>query len=197
VLALAEWSPAEALCDPMCGAGTIPIEAGLLALGRAPGLERAFATSRWPLFAARPELERALVEEARARLAAPPAFSPTITGSDREPKVVESARRNAARSGLAAHVAFTCADLADVRAPAPTGLVVLNPPYGRRLGDPRRVARATRDLGRALRARFGGWRAAVLLPARTTPDALGLPVTARFPLTNGGLRVALVVSAIR
>src|SRR5450432_1462200 len=48
VLALAGWMPAEALCDPMCGAGTIPIEAGLLALDRAPGLERAFATSRWP-----------------------------------------------------------------------------------------------------------------------------------------------------
>ncbi|HVR01984.1 MAG TPA: SAM-dependent methyltransferase, partial [Polyangia bacterium] len=171
VLALAEWSPAEALCDPMCGAGTIPIEAGLLAQGRAPGLERAFAATRWPLFAARPDLERALVEEARARLAAPPAFAPTITGSDRDPKIVESARRNAARAGLAAHVTFTCADLADVHAPVPTGLVVVNPPYGRRLGDPGRVARATRDLGRALRARFAGRRAAVLLPARTPPGA--------------------------
>ncbi|HEY2729074.1 MAG TPA: SAM-dependent methyltransferase [Polyangia bacterium] len=197
VLALAEWSPAEALCDPMCGAGTIPIEAALLAQGHAPGLERAFAAARWPLFAESPDLERALVEEARARLVAPPVISPPITGSDRDPKIVESARRNAARASLAAHVTFTCADLADVRAPAPTGLVVLNPPYGRRLGDPRRVARATRDLGRALRARFAGWRAAVLLPARTPPDALALPVTARFPLTNGGLRVALVVCAIR
>src|SRR5450432_218964 len=196
VLALAGWMPAEALCDPMCGAGTIPIEAGLLALDRAPGLERAFATSRWPLFADRPELERALLDEARARAATSAPSALTITGSDRDPKLVESARRNAARAGVEALVTFTCADLADARAPGATGLVVVNPPYGRRLGDPRRIDRAYRDLGRALRARFAGWRAAVLVPARTPPTALGLPVTARFPLTNGGLRVALVVSRL-
>jgi putative N6-adenine-specific DNA methylase len=195
VLALADWSPAEALCDPMCGSGTIPIEGASWALDRAPGLDRAFATARWPLYADRPELERALLEDARARAAAPRAAI-VVAGSDRDPKVVESARRNAARAGIGAHVAFTCADLADARAPAPTGLVVVNPPYGRRLGDPRRIDRAYRDLGRALRARFAGWRAAVLVPARTPPAALGLPVTARFPLTNGGLRVALVVCRV-
>jgi putative N6-adenine-specific DNA methylase len=195
VLALAEWSPAEALCDPMCGAGTIPIEAALIAAASAPGLERAFATTRWPLFAARPELERALVDEARARVTPPP--SPlVITGSDRDPKLVESARRNAARAGVSELVTFSCADLADARAPAPAGLVVVNPPYGRRLGDVRRIDRAYRDLGRTLRARFSDWRAAVLVPARTPPNALGLPVTARFPLVNGGLRVALVVCRI-
>jgi putative N6-adenine-specific DNA methylase len=195
VLALADWSPAEALCDPMCGAGTIPIEAALIALGRAPGLTRAFATARWPLFAEHPELERALLDEARARLTTPPAAT-VIAGSDRDPKLVESARRNAARAGADAHISFTCADLADARAPATTGLVVFNPPYGRRLGDPRRVDRAYRDLGRALRARFSGWRAAVLVPARTPPEALGLPVVATFPLVNGGFRVTLVVCRV-
>ena len=202
VLALADWSPAEALCDPMCGAGTIPIEAGLIGLSRAPGLARAFAASRWPLFADRPELERATVdealarfEEARARIAVPTAPL-VITGSDRDPKLIDSARRNAARAGVDTHVTFACADLADARAPAATGLVVVNPPYGRRLGDPRRIDRATRDLGRALRARFAGWRAAVLVPARTPPTALGLSVTARFPLVNGGLRVALLVCRV-
>jgi 23S rRNA G2445 N2-methylase RlmL/predicted rRNA methylase YqxC with S4 and FtsJ domains len=202
VLALADWSPAEALCDPMCGAGTIPIEAGLIGLGRAPGLARAFAASRWPLFADRPELERALVDEAlarfeetRARVAVPTAPL-VITGSDRDPKLIESARRNAARAGVDTHVTFACADLADARAPVAAGLVIVNPPYGRRLGDPRRIDRAYRDLGRALRARFGGWRAAVLVPARTPPTALGLPVTARFLLVNGGLRVALLVCRV-
>jgi putative N6-adenine-specific DNA methylase len=193
VLALAEWSPFEPLCDPMCGAGTIPIEAALIATARAPGAGRAFALSRWPLFAGRPELS--LLDDARARATAPP---PTlvIAGSDRDPKLVESARRNAARAGVEGNLTFACADLADVRAPAPTGLVVANPPYGRRLGDPRRIEREYRDLGRALRARFAGWRAAVLVPARLPPTALGLPVTARFALVNGGLRVALVVCSV-
>jgi putative N6-adenine-specific DNA methylase len=199
LLALAEWSPGEPLHDPMCGAGTIPIEAALLATGRAPGLERAFATSRWPLFAAHPELERALVGEAReraresARADAEAPQSLKISGSDRDAKLVESARRNAARAGVGDVVTFTSADLEAARAPAAKGLVVVNPPYGRRLGDPRRTAREVRDLGRALRARFAGWRAAVLVPARVPPAALGLPVTARFSLLNGGLRVALLV----
>jgi putative N6-adenine-specific DNA methylase len=198
VLALAEWSPAEALFDPMCGAGTIPIEAALVATSRAPGLARSFATARWPLFAERPELDRALVDEARERARAGGAApeSLMIVGSDRDAKLVESARRNAERAGVAELVAFSCADLAAVRAPAATGLVVVNPPYGRRLGDPKRIDRAYRDLGRALRARFAGWRAAVLVPARSPPGALGLPVTARFPLQNGGLRVALVVCRV-
>lgn len=194
VLALAGWSPGTPLCDPMCGAGTFPIEAAAQALGLAPGLTRAFATERWPIFADAPALAAAVLEEARA--AAPATADAPITGSDRDAKLVESARRNAERAGIAARVAFTCAALTDARPPAPTGLVVVNPPYGRRLGDPRHTARSYRDLGQALRARFGGWRAAVLVPARMPPIALGLPVEKRFPLTNGGLRVELVVCAI-
>jgi putative N6-adenine-specific DNA methylase len=195
VLALADWSPSEALCDPMCGAGTIPIEAAMIAADRAPGLERAFAASRWPLYAARSAVERALVEEARER-AARSTVAAAIAGSDRDPKLVESARRNAERAGVAAHVTFACAALDEVRAPAARGLVVVNPPYGRRLGDPRRVDRAYRDLGRSLLARFAGWRAAVLVPARTRPAALGLPVVASFPLVNGGLRVTLALCRV-
>src|SRR5581483_4252953 len=97
-------------------------EAAMLAAGRAPGLERAFAAARLPLFAARPELERALRDEARARLAVAPPASP-IAGSDRDPKLVESARRNAARAGVDTRVTFTCAELGDARAPAAAGLV--------------------------------------------------------------------------
>jgi putative N6-adenine-specific DNA methylase len=198
VLALAGWTPAEPLCDPMCGAGTFPIEAAALALGRAPGLARGFATARWPLFAQHPEIQRALVEEAGARAAAAPPTPDAlvIAGSDRDPKLVESARRNAERAGVAAHVTFGCADLGDARAPAASGLVVVNPPYGRRLGDPRHVERSYRDLGRTLRARFPKWRAAVLAPARLPAKTLGLPVTATFPLVNGGLRVTLIVCQI-
>jgi putative N6-adenine-specific DNA methylase len=198
VLALAGWTPGTALCDPMCGAGTFPIEAATQALGLAPGLTRTFATERWPLFVEKPELVAAIRAEARAATATPTDDAPIvpICGSDRDAKLVESARRNAERAGVASRVTFACAALTDARPPAPSGLVVVNPPYGRRLGDPRHTARSYRDLGQALRARFGGWRAAVLVPARTPPIALGLPVEERFPLTNGGLRVELVVCAI-
>jgi putative N6-adenine-specific DNA methylase len=196
LLALADWSPTTALFDPMCGAGTIPIEAAAQTLNLAPGLTRTFALEHWPLYAEHPEIARAALEDARARGLEAPLSPVIIAGSDRDPRMITSARRNAERAGVSAQVTFTCADLADAKPPAVPGLVMLNPPYGRRLGDPRRIERTVRDLGRALRARFGGWRAGVLLPDRTPPEALGLPVGARFALTNGGLRVALLVCQV-
>jgi putative N6-adenine-specific DNA methylase len=196
LLALAGWRPDEPLYDPMCGAGTIPLEAGALALDLAPGLDRAFALDAWPALAAHADLPRALRDEARAR--ARPTLPAPIVGSDRDPQVVAAARRNAERAGLADRIVLTCADLADARPPeGRPGLVLLNPPYGRRLGgDPRAAARAYRDVGRALRAHFRGWRAGVLVPARTEPAALGLREAERHRLKNGGLPVALLVGPI-
>jgi putative N6-adenine-specific DNA methylase len=195
VLALAGWTPAEPLFDPMCGAGTIPIEAAMQATGRAPGLDRTFAYESWPVFTAHPEIARALLDEARAAIRATPSGG-AIAGSDRDPNVIASAERNAARAGVEARVTFSCAALEDARPPAGPGLVVLNPPYGRRLGDPRRIEREYRDLGRALRARFPGWRAAVLAPARVSPAALALSRPTHVPLVNGGLRVNLIVGRV-
>jgi putative N6-adenine-specific DNA methylase len=191
VLALAGWTPDTPLYDPMCGAGTFPIEAAVQAAGLAPGRGRAFAIERWPLLAKTPEGASAISSETRAAEASAP-----IAGSDRDAELVESARRNAERAGVASRVTFSAAALEDARPPAQPGLVVVNPPYGRRLGDPRRVERSYRDLGRALRARFPKWRAAVLAPSRVPPATLGLPVTATFPLVNGGLRVNLIVCQI-
>jgi putative N6-adenine-specific DNA methylase len=201
ILALAGWTPDTPLVDPMCGAGTIVLEACAQALDRAPGLARPFAVERWPIFATeagantlatmRAEAEaRAAAASERAR-DAPPV---PLVGSDRDPRAIESARHNAERAGLERFVTLACRDLSDVRPPAPAGLVVANPPYGRRLGDPRAAARIYRDLGRALRTHFAGWRAAVLVPGRLDADrALGLRVTERFALRNGGLPVTLAI----
>jgi putative N6-adenine-specific DNA methylase len=191
LLALAGWQPTSAFADPMCGAGTMPLEACAIALDVAPGLARAFALEDWPLYAEQPQLAQRLRDEARARVRA--TLPAPIVGSDRDPQMIAIAQRNAARAGFAEQLAFACADLADARPPAAHGLALLNPPYGRRIGDVRRLHRAYRDLGRALRVRFSGWRAGVLVPARTDPAALGLPVTAQSKLTNGGLPVTLLL----
>jgi len=194
LLALAEWRPDVPLYDPMCGAGTIPIEACAIALDAAPGAARSFAIESWPIVAADPALATRLRDEARARLRpAPPA---ALAGSDRDPRVIEMARRNAERAGFGAHIAFACADLADARPPATPGLVLLNPPYGHRMAAGRSRERHLRDLGRALRTRFPGWRAGVLVPAGVDASALGLPDPSRFPIVNGGLRVTLIVSQL-
>jgi putative N6-adenine-specific DNA methylase len=203
LLALAGWTPGTALVDPMCGAGTIVIEAATQALGRAPGAGRAFAMERWPLArdaAIAPALEalRAETREATGDRMDPPeapdAPDAPIMGSDRDAPTIDSARRNAERAGVAARLTLVCRAADAARPTTPTGLVITNPPYGRRLGDPRAAARGYRDLVRALRAHFRGWRAAIVTPAGLEVERqLGLRTGARFALRNGGLPIVLHV----
>jgi putative N6-adenine-specific DNA methylase len=209
LLALAGWTPDTPLVDPMCGAGTILIEAWMQARGLPPGGERSFALEAWPLCAGAEVAARlgALRAEARDRAPAPqaaphavPILVPhlvPILGADRDPRAIETARRNLARAGAEHDVTLACQDASALRPPAPTGLVVANPPYGRRLGDPRAAARGYRDLGRVLRAQFRGWQAAILVPARFDPGkTLGLRLRERIPLRNGGLAVTLALCTV-
>ena len=200
LLALAGWTPGTALCDPMCGAGTIVIEAAMQAAGRAPGT-RARLRDRELAAAGRAGDARArsptLRAEADAGVRQAASASAPIIGSDRDPRTIESARRNAERGGVAAHVTFACRDAADARPPAPTGLVITNPPYGHRLGDARAAARGYRDLGGVLRAHFRGWRVAVVAPARLdVARAMGLRSAKQFALRNGGLPIVLHVATL-
>jgi putative N6-adenine-specific DNA methylase len=193
MLLLCEWDPRTPLVDPMCGAGTLPLEAAALAMRIAPGLERGFAFERWPGFDA--ALWQRLRDEARgAQLAAPPA---PIVGGDRSPAAVGAAERNAERAGLRAQVTLTHATLDELAPPPGPGLVIMNPPYGRRLADPRSLRRLYADIGRVLRARFAGWRAALLVADMRLVDAVGARVQREHALVNGGLRVRLLELDLR
>lgn len=194
LLALCEWDPATPLVDPMCGAGTLAIEAAALALGRAPGLGRRFACEAWP--AADPDVAQRL----RARFAAAlrsEAPAP-IVASDASEESLAAARRNADRAGVAGAIRFAATPLAELRAPrgAGRGLVLVNPPWGRRLHD----LRAARDLyavlGRVLRERFHRWRAGIVVADPRHAEALRMKPTAIHRLASGGLRVRLLVFAL-
>ncbi len=203
VLALAGYDPARPLVDPMCGAGTIALEAAAWARGQAPGAGRRFAFEQWPSF----DVER----WQRLRAApATPVSAPLVWAWDRDPKAIERVRGNAARAGLTEALALAVARLGGTPGVDPPavleqlraatgglpGLVVVNPPYGKRLGTTGEAARLVRALGRTLRASFPGWRAAVLLPDVSWASALGLTDVQRHPLRNGGLRVHLVVGEV-
>lgn len=186
VLALADWDPDEPLVDPMCGSGTLPIEAATIAAGRPPGRDRTFAFQTWPSHDA--EAWTALRREHGAVGRA------VILGADRDPEVLRAAEANARRAGVADRVRFEACDVAALEAPTGRpGLVVCNPPYGARI---RGADAAWGALGRTLRERFDGWRVALLVPeGRLLSKArLRLPRVASF--TNGGLRVAVHVGAI-
>jgi putative N6-adenine-specific DNA methylase len=191
VLQLAGYRGDEPLIDAMCGSGTLAIEAADIACRRSPGRMRAFAFETLPNFDA--GALAALREHAGAAAGAQPACP--IVAFDRDARAVERARRNAARAGASDQVVFAQATLETFTPDGARGLIVLNPPYGRRLstGDTRAFFKA---LGHTLRARFSGWRVAVLVPAAIHDKVLGLHATHTFALVNGGLRVRLLVAQL-
>ncbi len=186
ILQLLGWDGSTPLVDPMCGSGTFVIEAALLAANRPPGIERTFAFMHWPRY--RPGLWQALrleAEQVRRPVAVP------LLGSDRDPRALAAARRNAERAGVDAGVRFECVELARLQAPAPAGLLLANPPYGARLEAGSDLGPLYRTLGQALRGPFAGWRGALLCPADAPLAATGCVPTPLAQLHNGGLPVTL------
>ncbi len=193
LLALAEWDPATPLVDPFCGSGTLAIEAAGIALRRAPGLDRGFALEAWPCADA--DLFRALRAEAAAdaaSAAAPP--EPRIFCFDQSEGAIARAARNAARAGVSAQIHFERRELALLRAPRRRGrgLVLANPPYGRRLGDASAARETYARLGRVLKERFARWQAAIVAPTPALAAALRIRPVAAHRLAHGGLRIALL-----
>ncbi|HYB65938.1 MAG TPA: bifunctional 23S rRNA (guanine(2069)-N(7))-methyltransferase RlmK/23S rRNA (guanine(2445)-N(2))-methyltransferase RlmL [Steroidobacteraceae bacterium] len=182
--------------DPLCGSGTLCIEAALIAGDRAPGLTRDyFGFLGWRGHDA-PLWER-LRAEALARARAGEASSASVRGRDRDGQAIRAARDNAAHAGVAARVQLEVGALADAaplagRGPDRPGLLATNPPYGVRLED-RAAARAVhRELGAVLRARFSGWSAAVLTGAPELGMELGLRAYRTHTLWNGAIECRLL-----
>lgn len=179
------YDGSEALCDPLCGSGTIAIEGALLAMGRAPGLLRRFAFEEWPGFS-RDEYQR-LRSEARAR-ERPAPFA--IEASDQDAGAVAAARQNAAKAGVELRVVQR--RLAELPPDDGAGLVACNPPYGVRVS----AGEVWRELGDALRRR-PRWRAAAVIADERAAASSRLGLKAAAQTENGGLRVALSVVPAR
>lgn len=193
----ARWDPRTPLVDPLCGSGTIAIEAAMLARRISPGLARNFAAQHWP------EVGASVYEAARerAREAMLPRAVAPIVGSDRDAGAIAAARANAERAGVAAEIEFIERSLSaatppvtspSVTSPSGAGLLIANPPYGIRIGD----ATALRDLfariGQLARGPFTGWSVALLSADRALDAQVGLPFTERFRTSNGGIPVHLI-----
>ena len=191
LLRWAGWRGEEPLVDPMCGSGTFPIEAALIAAGRAPGLGRAFPFEAWPVLNQRHW--QALVAEAQEAEQREAAL-PLLVGYDRDERAVAVARRNAERANCQAALRLERRPIAELAPPegASPGLVICNPPYGERIGSMNALLEVHRDLGRALRA-FQGWRVVVLTTQRPLYDAvraeLGRPRAQVLRFQHGGLKV--------
>ncbi|MDP6932240.1 MAG: hypothetical protein QGG40_04950 [Myxococcota bacterium] len=175
MLFLAGWTGDEALVDPFCGVGTLPIEAALLASGSPPGVGRSYSFRDWPA------LQR--MKESPSR---PRALRVPIIGADREPRALTACAENGRRAGTR-HIEWRQCDVADIEPPAATGLVVTNPPYGIRLGQ--NVEGVYVTFGHTLRARFTGWRVLFLAPSPELARKVDRSATCLTMFPNGGVRV--------
>ena len=185
----AEWDGQSPLVDPMCGSGTIPIEAALIARRMAPGLKRGFAFMHWPGFDADAWREVHARAESEVR-----AHSPvSITGRDRDAGAIAAARENAMRAGVADDVTFGEGALSALSAEGGPGFLVSNPPYGVRVGEEARLRDLYATLGKLVTQRLDGWTVALLTANPRLDHATGLDWREVFRTSNGGIPVRLIV----
>ena len=187
ILRLAGWTPHDVLLDPMCGSGTIPLEAALMARQAAPGIARNFGFERLLIHDAT-QWERQREAARTKQIAAAPS---TIYASDRDPAMVEVAQRTFQGAGIATDIRLKQSDVLELLAPAAQGVMVINPPYGVRLSRRDELESFYPKLGDWLKQRFAGWRAYVLTSDARVPKLIGLTPSKRIPLFNGALECRL------
>lgn len=184
------WVPGTPLLDPMCGSGTLLIEAAMWATDRAPGLHRGhWGFSGWAQHddAVWKEVKADAQTRARAGLAA---YESRFFGSDVDSRVVELARSNARRAGIGELITFEVKDVAQLSNPLPKGpygTVISNPPYGERLESEPALIAMHSLLGRNMKNQFGGWNLSLFSASPELLSCLQLRAERQFKAKNGPL----------
>ena len=188
------WQPNAPLIDPMCGSGTIPIEAALIARRIAPGLRRSFQFMRWPSFDSALWKDLLSKAEAEIRGASP---SGGIKGADRDDGAIAAATRNAERAGVSGDIEFDTRPLSasldsleDIE--RGEGWMLTNPPYGIRVGEGADLRNLYARLGSV--AGKAGWRVGILAAEPRLARQAGVPLRSRFETRNGGIPVSFLAS---
>jgi putative N6-adenine-specific DNA methylase len=187
ILRLTGWDGSEPLLDPMCGSGTLAIEAAMMALAIPPGHARGFGFERLAGFDAK--AWREIREAALARAQAPRKLA--LFARDRYGEELKKARLNLEAAGLADCVELKQADVLDTGAPARAGVLVANPPYGARLGEDKALAEFYPKLGDTLKKFYAGWRCYFFSGDTRLPKLIRLAASKRTPLFNGPLECRL------
>jgi putative N6-adenine-specific DNA methylase len=187
IVRLTGWNPEEPLLDPMCGSGTIVIEAAMVALAIPPGHARGFGFERLAGFDRRSWTE--VREAALARRK--PARRLPIFARDRYGDELKKARTNLEEAGLADCIELKQADVLDSGAPSASGVLIANPPYGARLGEEAVLEAFYPKLGDTLKKYYAGWRCYLLSGDTRLPKLIRLAASKRTPLFNGPLECRL------
>lgn len=208
ILMTAGWPEAAkkgaSFIDPMCGSGTLPIEAAMIASDRAPGLARAFwGFTGWKKH--EPQVWQKLIEEAKTREIHDKKLLPTIIGYDADFNAVRESINNLEHSGMRGKVHIEKRDwsacepvaphpLAAASQPeqGPLGLVVINPPYGERIGEMEALKVLHKDIGDGFKKKFKGWQGYVFTGEPELAKVIGLKASRRFVLFNGAIECRLL-----
>jgi putative N6-adenine-specific DNA methylase len=190
VVMACDYDPAQPLVNPMCGSGTLAIEAALIAAGRAPGLlrdnygvmhTRLHDDDRW----------RSIRAEVKKQGGGTSAAAP-IVATDIDPKAIDAARQNARTAGVEQLIDFEVCDFADTPMPDGPGIIVMNPEYGERLGDITKLEGVYARIGDYFKQRAAGWRGYVFTGNRDLSKRIGLRPSRRTPFVNARIECRLL-----
>jgi putative N6-adenine-specific DNA methylase len=189
IILLTGWDRKSPFIDPMCGSGTLLIEAALLAYNIAPGLYRDhnFGFVAWKDFDR--QLFEQVLDEARAQRL--PEADIAIIGSDIDRDYIDAARNNITQAGLEDEIRVRVRDIKDAQRVGEQGLVVLNPPYGERIGSGD-LLDLYRTIGDTLKTNFSGYDAYVFTGNLEAAKHIGLRTSRRIPLYNGPIECRLL-----
>lgn len=184
MIMLSRWHHDIALVDPFCGSGTIPIEAALMGLNIAPGLNRSFTSEDWP------QIPMELWTEARQAARESARFDRElhIIGNDIDKEVLKVARRNAEAAGLSELIHFQANSVQDLSSSRKYGKIICNPPYGERIGEREEVAQLYREMGRVF-SKLDTWSFYILTSNPDFEQLFGKPATKKRKLYNGNIKV--------
>jgi putative N6-adenine-specific DNA methylase len=183
ILYLSGWKPGQALLDPMCGSGTFLLEAAMIALNIAPGLNRSFGFEKLKNYESDTWKK---IKNTALKNAKPVGFQ-RIYGSDMDLRAVRVAKQNLTEAGLLEAVQLTHVDFLEVLPPAEEGVLVANPPYGVRIGEDEALSELYPKMGEVLKRRFAGWNTYFLTNDLRMPKVMRLTPSKRTPLFNGPL----------
>ncbi len=182
---LTHYRGREVFCDPFCGSGTILIEAAMIAQNRAPGLYRHFAAEKWNLLP--PQAWKELRAEAKEKMFDRPFV---LRGGDTDPSVLDIARSNALKAGVAQYIKFEKANACSFTPPAESGIILTNPPYGERLLDQQAAQELYRGFGKVMR-NYPKWKSYVITSEPEFERFYGKRAAKRRKLYNGMIKCEL------
>ena len=184
IVMLAGWRPSKILVDPFCGSGTIPIEAAMIGANMAPGLRRTFAAECWPFIS--PTVWQAAREEAQSKIRPDPFM---IHASDIDGLILEVARNNAEKAGVAGHIQFEKKVMEAFTAPSESFMLISNPPYGERMEDVQAAEALYHQMGELLRPHRGAFY--ILTPHPEFQRLFGARARKNRKLFNGKIKCYL------